>query len=131
LNAVAEILRELEFRAAEEAKRLAREPRVYTLEKIDDRAWQVSRRSRHHYDVAGVAIERLAKMTNWELDDAVDRFQRVLEASGINGQLERLGIEAGDVVHLADHELIWGDQDEPERPHRRTAAARKAGIAED
>jgi GTP-binding protein len=130
LNAVAEILRELATQAVEEAKRMAREPRVYTLEKVDERAWQVRRRSRHHFDVTGVAIERFARMTNWELDDAVDRFQRVLEASGIGSELERQGVESGDFVHLADHELIWGEPEEPE-PRRRTAAARKAGIVDD
>jgi GTP-binding protein len=131
LNAVAETLRDLEIRAAEEAKRLAREPRVYTLESVDERAWQVKRRSRHHFDVTGVAIERFARMTNWELDDAVDRFQRVLDASGIGRELERQGVQTGDVVHLADHELIWGEEQEPEQPRRRTAAVRKAGVVEE
>jgi GTP-binding protein len=70
-------------------------------------------------------------MTNFDLDDAVDRFQRVLEASGISGELERQGIEAGDVVHLAGHELAWGEQEELEQPSRRTAAERKTGVVED
>ena len=131
LNTVAGILRELEIEAAEEAKRLAREPRVYTLEKPDDRAWQVTRRSPHRFDVAGVSIERFARMTNFELDDAVDRFQRVLEVSGISGELERQGIQPGDTVHLGGHELVWGEQDEIEQPRRRTAAERKTGVIED
>jgi GTP-binding protein len=131
LNTVAETLRDLEIQAAEEAKRVAREPRVYTLEKTDERAWQVSRRSLHHFDVTGVSIERFAKMTNFDLDDAVTRFQRVLEASGISGELERQGIQDGDVVHLAGRELIWGEQDEPEPVRRRTAAQRKAGVVEE
>jgi GTP-binding protein len=131
LNIVAAMLRELEIAAAEEAKRIAREPRVYTLEKADDRAWQVRRRSQHDFEVTGVSIERFAKMTNFDLDDAVDRFQRVLEASGISGELERQGIEAGDVVHLAGHELAWGEQEELEQPSRRTAAERKTGVVED
>ena len=98
LNAVAETLRELAVREEEEAKRQAREPRVYTLEQVDERAWKARRLSQHHFEVTGVAIERFAKMTNWGLDDAVDRFQRVLDASGITGELERQGIESGDVV---------------------------------
>jgi GTP-binding protein len=131
LNAVAGILRELEVEAAEEAKRLAREPRIYTLEKPDDRAWQVTRQSRNHFDVTGVSIERFARMTNFDLDDAVDRFQRVLEVSGISSELERQGIQPGDTVHLGGHELIWGEQEEIEQPRRRTAAERKAGVVED
>lgn len=126
LQTVAGILREIEVAAAEEAKRLAREPKVYTLEQTDERAWQVVRQSQHHFRVTGISIERFAKMTNFDLDDAVTRFQRVLEASGITPELERLGIEDGDTVLIGGRELIWGDQSEPERPRRRTAAQRKA-----
>jgi Obg family GTPase CgtA-like protein len=92
---------------------------------------RVNRRSGHHFDVTGVAIARFAKMTNWELDDAIDRFQRVLAASGISGELERQGIGPGDVVRLAGREFVWGEHDEPERPRCRTAAARTAGVVED
>jgi GTP-binding protein len=80
--------------------------------------------------VTGAAIERLTKMTNWDLPDAVDRFQRVLEASGISAELERQGIEAGDTVHIAGQELTWGELEALELPEkrRRTAAERRAGI---
>ena len=37
-------------------------------------------------------------MTNWDLDEAGDRFQKVLTASGINQALARSGIEPGDVI---------------------------------
>jgi GTP-binding protein len=131
LNAVGETLRELAIRAEEEAKRQARQPRVFTLAKVDERAWQARRLSQHHFEVNGIAIERFAKMTNWELEDAVDRFQRVLEASGITAELERQGIESGDIVRLAGRELVWGEPDEPEPVRRRTAAQRKAGDVEE
>jgi hypothetical protein len=50
-------------------------------------------------------------MTNFELEDAVTRFQNVLERSGIEAELERLGIEDGDTVTIAGYDLIWGEQD--------------------
>jgi GTP-binding protein len=131
LKAVGEILREVAIAAAEEARRKEREPRVYTLEKVDERAWQVKRRSRRHFEVTGTAIERFTRMTNWDLDDAVNRFQRVLDASGIAAELTRQGIEPGDVVHIAEHDLVWGEQAELEQPRRRTAAQRKAGVVEE
>jgi GTPase len=130
LQTVAATLREIEIAAAEEARRLAREPKVYTLEKTDERAWQVTRQSQDHFLVTGISIERFAKMTNFDLEDAVNRFQRVLEASGITNELERQGIEDGDTVLIGGRELIWGEQQEPERPKRRTAAQRKAGVTE-
>lgn len=123
MRAVATRLREIEARAAEEEKPQAR--RRYTLENVDERAWHAERISRHHFAVTGVGIERFTRMTNFENDESIDRFQRVLESSGISEELTRLGIEPGDIVHLADRELTWGELDDldpaPSGRHRRGA----------
>lgn len=57
--------------------------------------------------VAGEAIERAAAMTYWEYDQSVRRFQRILEALGIDEALREAGIQAGDSVLIGDHELEW------------------------
>ncbi len=64
--------------------------------------------------MTGIGIERLTKMTDFANDEAVERFQRVLESSGISEELTRQGVQAGDVVHIAGRELVWGEQDELE-----------------
>jgi GTP-binding protein len=46
-------------------------------------------------------------MTNWEYDEAVIRFQRILEAMGISAALEEAGIEVGDTVRIGDVEFEW------------------------
>ncbi|MDP9367542.1 MAG: Obg family GTPase CgtA, partial [Chloroflexota bacterium] len=125
MNAVGAELRELEQLRREQAEK-PQERRRYTLANVDERAWEVRRRSTHHFEVIGIGIERFTKMTNFANDDAVLRFQRVLESSGISEELTRQGIQQGDVVHIADHELVWGDE-EPElatagRRGRRTRA---------
>jgi hypothetical protein len=51
-------------------------------------------------------------MTNFDVEDSVRRFQRVLAGSGIQGELERQGINDGDIVHIAEFELPWGDTDQ-------------------
>jgi GTP-binding protein len=83
--------------------------RIYRLEDGDDRYWEVDRLSEHHYEVRGRRIERVFKMTNFSLDEAGERFQRVLELSGIAAALERKGIEPGDIVHIAGDELVWDE----------------------
>lgn len=110
MQAVASTLRDVAAREAETEKPQAR--RRYTIEDVDERAWQAERRSAHHFEVTGVGVERFTKMTDFSRDEGVERFQRFLIASGISGELERLDIEEGDVVHIADFELIWGDQDD-------------------
>lgn len=93
--------------------------------------------------VTGVAIERLTRMTNFDQIDSVDRYQRVLDRSGISDELERQGVEEGDTVTIAGKELSWGEEFEysstpsvapraraplrPESPARR-ARRRACGI---
>jgi hypothetical protein len=59
-------------------------------------------------------------MTDFSREEGVERFQRMLESSGISQELDRQGVEDGDVVSIADYELIWGDQEEAQEPVRRS-----------
>ncbi|HET8628582.1 MAG TPA: GTPase ObgE [Thermomicrobiales bacterium] len=87
-------------------------PRRYTLDDgADERHYAVERLSRHHFLVTGVRIERLAAMTDFANEEAAERFQKVLAASGIAQRLTELGVQDGDAVHLGDYELVWGEQE--------------------
>jgi GTP-binding protein len=112
LNAVGETLREV--REQDTLTEKPQERRRYTLAETDERAWTVNQAGEGHYVVTGVAIERLTKMTNFSQEDAGRRYQRVLEASGISAELERLGIEPGDIVEIAGVEMDWGEPAEIE-----------------
>ena len=49
-------------------------------------------------------------MTNWDYYEAVKRFQRVLEVSGINAALKAAGAEPGDTVAIGDSgEFVYSD----------------------
>lgn len=124
MNAVAATLNEVREREIEVEK--PQERRRYTLENVDERAWSADRLSRHHFAVTGVGVERFTHMTDFSREEGVERYQRFLESSGIAAELERLGIEEGDIVHIANQELVWGDQfelePEPARDRRKKAA---------
>ncbi|KAG2448709.1 hypothetical protein HYH02_006065 [Chlamydomonas schloesseri] len=60
--------------------------------------------------VEGEGIERFAQMTNWDYYEAVKRFQRVLEVSGINGALKAKGVKEGDSVVIGETEFNWSDE---------------------
>lgn len=64
-----------------------------------DRGWRLS----------GAALERAAAMTYWEHYQSVRRFQRILEAMGIDVALREAGVQPGDSVFIGDHELEWQD----------------------
>lgn len=101
---------------------------VYTLPEVEDDHWEVDQLSAHHFAVYGTKIERMTRMTDFGNEEAADRFQRVLEKSGISDALEEIGIQPGDTVQIAELEMIW-DEDaletgEPEPPRRRTRRER-------
>ncbi len=61
------------------------------------------------FRVSGKRIERAAAMTYWDYEEAVQRFQNTLQFLGVFDALRKLGIEEGDIVHIANHELEWTD----------------------
>jgi GTP-binding protein len=74
----------------------------------DDRSFQVTRLDDGLWQVEGVAIERVAQMTNWDYYEAGMRFQRILSAMGISDSLRKLGVQDGDTVQIGVIELVWG-----------------------
>lgn len=57
--------------------------------------------------VEGEEVERLAVMTNWEQDEAVRHFHRMLEKMGVVRALRRAGVKDGDTVIIGGVELEW------------------------
>jgi GTPase len=82
---------------------------LYTLPEEEDAHWEVERLSAHHFAIHGPRIERLTRMTDFSNEEAAERFQRVLETTGISEALEDIGIHPGDAVHIADLELVWDE----------------------
>jgi len=78
--------------------RVESDPRAFTIQQ-DEQGWRVS----------GKAIERAAEMTYWEHYDSVRRFQKVLEALGVDKALREAGVQNGDTVFIGEYELEWQD----------------------
>lgn len=97
---------EAEALAGEEE--IAEEIPVYSLND-DAMAFTVDRLDGDVYLVEGQAIERAVAMTYWDYDDAVIRFQRILEAAGISAALTEAGIKVGDTVIIGEMELEWSE----------------------
>lgn len=76
---------------------------------LEERLWKIQRLSTHHFQVTGIRIERLVRMTDFANEEAADRLQRVLAASGLSQALVKAGIAPGDVVHIAGTELVWDE----------------------
>jgi len=75
------------------------DPNQFTITREDGDKWRVS----------GPAIERAAAMTYWEHSGSVRRFQRIIEAIGIEKALRAAGVQEGDTVFISEYELEWQD----------------------
>jgi GTP-binding protein len=74
-----------------------------------DAGFKVSRSGAHAWRVTGASIERAASMTFWEHDGSVRRFQKIMEALGVDEALREAGIQHGDSVAIGNFELDWQD----------------------
>jgi GTP-binding protein len=108
LRRVAELLREQPAPAREPVEP-DEEPLEWPLPEVDERKFSVEP-ERGGWRVRGGKIERLVRMTNFAQPEAVDRVQRVLEATGISQALLDAGLQEGDMVYIAEAELEWDSQ---------------------
>jgi GTP-binding protein len=82
---------------------------TWPLPEVDSNFFTVEQESEGIWRVRGVKIERLAAMTNLKQDEALDRVDRVMEASGISEALIKAGVQEGDIVLIGKVELVWSD----------------------
>lgn len=75
--------------------------------KDDPRAFEVTREGASEWRITGAAIERAAKMTYWEHDGSVRRFQKIMETLGVKDALRKAGVQDGDTVFIDEFELEW------------------------
>ncbi|MFN8423685.1 MAG: GTPase ObgE [Anaerolineae bacterium] len=76
---------------------------------VDEHAFSVRRGDDGTWLVTGARVERAAAMTDWWNDDAIERFQRILQAEGVLDVLRGSGVAEGDMVRFGAVELEWTD----------------------
>ena len=79
---------------------------VYRTE-VDPSSFEITREIDGNLRITGERIERAAQSTYWEYDDAVLRFQNIIDKLGIRTALEENGVRPGDKVRIGPHELEW------------------------
>ena len=69
------------------------------------------------FRVTGEKIENIIAQTNWDYYEAVQRFQRILDAQGITEALKIAGAEQGDLIMIAELDFnfwekknVWVEQ---------------------
>lgn len=76
---------------------------------VDEHAFVVRHDEDGAWRVVGIFIERSAAMTDWLNDDAIERFQRIMQAEGVLDALRAQEVVEGDMVRFGGVELEWTD----------------------
>ena len=59
------------------------------------------------YIIKGATVEKLFQMTNFNTEESFFRFSSKLRRMGIDDELEKMGIEEGDIVKILDYEFEY------------------------
>jgi GTP-binding protein len=79
---------------------------VYRAE-VDPNQFEIKREDTDKWRISGTAIERSAKMTYWQHEGSLRRFQKMLEHLGVDEALRKAGVKEGDTVAIGEFELEW------------------------
>lgn len=93
----------------ETSDQIREEVPVYEMEDGNEPIFTIEKQDEGVFVVSGKRIERAASMTYWDYDEAVLRFQKILEVLGITAALKKAGVEPGDTVFIGEYELEWTD----------------------
>lgn len=64
-------------------------------------------RENNTYIIKGDIVEKMFRMTNFNTDEAIERFSKKLRKLGVDDELEKMGIKEGDVIRILDYEFLY------------------------
>ncbi len=70
-------------------------------------AFHIERASDGAFAISGERIERLASMTNFDSDEGLGRFERILAKMGVEKKLREMGAQEGDTVRIGEYEFTY------------------------
>ena len=79
----------------------------HVLYKFKEEKPFVISRDKDVFVVRGEKVEKLFKMTNFTTEEAFIRFSKKLRHMGIDDELEKMGIQEGDIVRIMDYEFEY------------------------
>lgn len=105
LFAIADKLEKIPKSAVDEEEAVPKEEKViYRYHKEED-PFEITRDDDGAYALSGHRIEKLFKMTDFNHDQAVQRFARQLRKMGVDDALRKRGAEDGDTVRILEFEF--------------------------
>ena len=72
------------------------EEKPFIIEKVND-----------EFIIHGNRVEKMFKMANFQSDEGIERFLHSLKKMGVDSELEKIGIQNGDIVKILDFEFEY------------------------
>ncbi|HEV3092726.1 MAG TPA: GTPase ObgE [Candidatus Cybelea sp.] len=82
-------------------------PQVVRIELREPEAFTIERGADGEFIVGGERVERLAAMTNFDSDEGLAHFERVLAKMGVEKRLVEMGAREGDTVRVGPYEFTY------------------------
>ena len=72
-----------------------------------EKPFTIIKENEHTYIVKGDKVEKIFKMMNFNTEEAISRFAKKLRNMGVDEELEKMGIEEGDIIKILDYEFEY------------------------
>ncbi len=67
--------------------------------------FKIQKLDNHKFRITGEKVERILKMTKFQTEESVLRFENKLKKLGIDDALIKMGCEEGDTIYILDYEF--------------------------
>ena len=67
--------------------------------------FKIEKIGEHKFRIKGEKVERILKMTKFQTEESVLRFENKLRHLGIDDALMKMGCEEGDTIYILDYEF--------------------------
>ena len=61
----------------------------------------------NEFIIKGEQVEKIFKMINFNTEEAISRFDKKLRNMGVDEELEKLGVQEGDIIKILDYEFEY------------------------
>lgn len=96
-----------EFRAINRVREPEPEKETAVFEYKSDTLKPEIKKEGEIFRVSGAKIEKLAAQTDFENDEALQRFQRICKRINLDAMLRKKGVQQGDTVKIGDYEFTF------------------------
>ncbi len=72
-----------------------------------EKPFTIIKESSNTFVIKGEKVEKIFKMINFNTEEAISRFAKKLRNMGVDEELEKLGVEEGDIIKILDYEFEY------------------------